>query len=91
MAGKPMTPEPVCSLDDIEHAAKALFRRVRALPHSPVSLYLRQGEVYALSQRYRIEQLWSVAYPEDYIGQITRMERPEQIAAKLLRAVGVVG
>lgn len=86
-----MTPDPVCSIDDVEHAAKTIFRRVRALPHSPVSLYLRQGHVYALSQRYRIEQVWAALYAEDYIGQITRMERPEQIAAKLMRAVGVVG
>jgi len=91
MSGKPASPIPVCSIDDIDEAADILFRRVRALPHSPVSLYLRHGDVYALSQRYRIEQVWAALYAEDYIGQITRMERPEQIARKLSRAVGLVG
>lgn len=88
MAGKPRNPEPVGSIGDASCGlADAVFLRIRQLPHAPVSVYVRMGEVYVLSQAYKITAAWDAAYPESFAGSFTRMERPHQIARKLARVI----
>lgn len=88
MSGKPRNPSPVCTVgDEPEKIADAVFLKIRQLPHAPANVYVRMGEVYVLSQVYKITQAWDVMYPESFAGSFTRMERPHQIVRKLERVL----
>jgi hypothetical protein len=88
MPGKPRSPRPICSTDETpQQIAEAVFLKIRKLPHAPASVYVRMGDVYVLSQAYKITQVWDVTYPDSFVGSLTRMERPEQIARKIARAL----
>ena len=88
MSGKPRNPEPICTIgDEPEKIADAVFLKIRKLPHAPANVYVRMGEVYVLSQVYKITQAWDAAYPDSFAGSFTRMERPHQIVRKLERVL----
>lgn len=82
MSGKPRNPEPVCAVGDGD-IAHTVFLKLRRLPHAPASVYVRMGEVYVLSQAYKITQAWDAMYPDSFAGSFTRMERVHQIERKL--------
>lgn len=84
----PREPHGVCDAHKpVEEIAESVFLKIRKLPHVPVNVYVRMGEVYVLSQAYRVTPLWDAMYPESFAGSFTRMERPHQIVRKLERVL----
>lgn len=82
--GIPNVPKPVADISEpLESIALAIFAKIRHLRSGYVGVFHLDGAFYVFHEESNGWRLWFRTHRNTFVCSLTRMERPEQIAAKI--------